>query len=149
MSPAQANALNTLTLEAETILGTLSDLLDSETLAVRTADFSTFRNLQSDKIVLLQRYKSLIETLKTQKSALEKADEATSKRLKKSIAHFQECIHTNTNALEAGSKSIQRVTDRIIKGARDSVQGRPTYNGYAKSHTNANMAVSITVDEVL
>lgn len=150
MSPATTNALNTLTLEAEAVLTTLSDVLDTETIAVRMSDFKTFRSVQNDKNALFARYKTLMETLSKKAKHLREAPEATAERLRKTVHRFHKSVADNTVALEAGSRSIQRITDRIVKGARETAQAnRQSYNYSGQTKHNSPLPVSIRVDEVL
>ncbi|MBU6234479.1 MAG: hypothetical protein KGQ41_01425 [Alphaproteobacteria bacterium] len=149
MSPASNNALNTLALEAESILGTLGDLLDRETDAVRTADYTTFRDLQNDKNALYNRYRTLLEAIKLRAPQIKEAPDATAERLRKVAARFHSSVEKNMYALDAGSKSVQRVTDRIVRAARESVQSRQSYSPKGHAGQVAGQPISVKVDEVL
>ena len=129
MSQASLNAQKTLAAEAEAVLSSLCELLDRETDAVRSADFTTFRSIQADKHAMLARYRSLMETINKQNLTAATASEEVAARLKAIVTRFHDTAERNTKALEAGRNSIQRITDRIIKGARESVTAnRTAYN---------------------
>jgi hypothetical protein len=149
MSPAMTNAAITLTAEVESIMSTLCDLLDRESEAVRTSDFDAFRDMQSDKLAMLTRYKSIVETLQRQSATLSSADAALLERLKKSSKKFLESSDRNTRTLEAGRQSMQRIIDRIVRGARETVHAnRQSYN--KQGHANGMQSpLCIQMDEVL
>jgi ElaB/YqjD/DUF883 family membrane-anchored ribosome-binding protein len=144
------NAANTMATEIELILNTLCDLLDRETMAVRTSDFEDFKNLQADKFAMLTRYKSLMETVSTQNHILKNTSDALKKQLNDMAARFQQSTERNIKALEAGRKSMQRISDRIVRCARDTVHAtRQTYNNNGNSSINSKTPVSLKIDEVL
>jgi hypothetical protein len=150
MSQAQTNAANTLASEAETVLSALCELLDYETNAVRNADFNTFRSIQSDKHAMLARYKSLMDTVTKQSAASPPVNEVLAQRLKVIINRFHESADRNAKTLEAGRNSVQRITDRIIKGARETINAnRQTYNYAGHSSANNKGPISVRVDEIL
>lgn len=150
MSQASLNAQKTLAAEAEAVLSSLCELLDRETDAVRSADFTTFRSIQADKHAMLARYRSLMETINKQNLTAATASEEVAARLKAIVTRFHDTAERNTKALEAGRNSIQRITDRIIKGARESVTAnRTAYNYQGHASLNTKSPLSIKVDEVL
>lgn len=150
MSPAMTNAAITLANEAEIVMGSLCDLLDRETEAVRASDFDAFRNLQNDKFTMLTRYKSLVETLDRQRDTVKNSGEAVAKRLKVTLDRFRASSQRNAVALEAGSNSMRRITDRIVRSARETVHAnRQVYNSKGVSGPGKQVPLSIKIDEVL
>lgn len=148
MSPAMANATMTLTSEVESLIDTLCDLLDRESAAVQQADYATFKGMQSDKVSLLTRYRAIMDTLTRQKAQLESADAAITDRLKAVARKFAISADRNTRALDAGRASMQRIVDRIVRAARETVHGNSQV--YKRNGTtSARMSLSIQVDEVL
>ncbi len=150
MSPAMNNAATTLASETESVIGMLCDLLDRETGAVTQADFKAFAAMQNDKIMMFGRYKSLMETLTRQNAMLKEADAAITTRIKILINRFQETVSTNSKALETGRQSMQRITDRIVRTARETVYAdRQTYNSKGASGYNTKTPLNLKVNEVL
>lgn len=149
-SIAATNAAETLAAEAETILSALCGLLDRETEAVKAADFESFKEMQADKCAMLARYKALNDTLKKQSATIKALNDAMKDRLRETTKRFQTSSDRNLKALEAGRASMQRISERIIRCARETVHAtRQTYNRNGYSSLNAQTAVSLKVDEVL
>jgi hypothetical protein len=150
MSPAITNATITLTSEVENIMSTLTDILDRESQAVHASDFKSFRDIQNDKFAMLTRYRSMMDTLQRQTPNLNKADPKIIERLKASNDKFRESAARNSLALEAGRNSMQRIVDRIVRCARDTVHGnRHTYNKKGESGNKSQAPLSLQVNEVL
>lgn len=150
MSPAMTNAAITLTSEVETVLGTLADLLDRESDAVQASEFDVFKGLQNDKFALLSRYRALMETLKYQAPHLKNAGDTITSRLTTATEHLQSSIKRNTATLERGAASMQRITDRIVRTARDHIYAdRQSYKQDGRSGITAKTPVSMRIDEVL
>ncbi len=148
MSPAAANAALTLTVEVETIMGTLCDLLDRETDAVKVADFNAFKTMQDDKFALLTRYRSLMDTLQRQAPMLKGVDNAATERLRNATRRFKTSTARNAQALEAGRASMQRIVDRIVRTARDTVHGnRQAYTKKGMT-SSPKSPLSLQMDEV-
>jgi len=149
MSPAMTNATLTLTSEVESLIDTLCDLLDRETDAVKNSDFETFKSMQKDKVSLLSRYRAIMETLQRQKAQFAGADAVITERLKATAEKFTASAARNTQMLESGRASMQRIVDRIVRAARETVHGQS--HVYRKNGTSAGPrgALSIQVDEVL
>jgi hypothetical protein len=150
MSPAVTNATITLTTEVENVMLTLTDILDRESDAVQASDFRAFRDIQSDKFAMLSRYRSLMDTLQRQSASLSLVDSRVIDRLRASSEKFRLSTDRNAKALDSGRASIQRIVDRIVRTARDTIHAnRQTYNrkGYADAKTQ--IPVSIQVNEVL
>lgn len=149
MSPAMNNATMTLTSEVENILETLCGLMDRETAAVQNADFEIFKSLQSDKISLLGRYRSLMDTLQRQVPNLKQAGDGVTSRLKTAATRFQDSADKNAKALERGRQSMQRILDRIVRATRDTVHSnRQTYTKNGASHNGNSGPLSIRIDEI-
>ena len=150
MSPAITNATITLTSEVENIMATLTDILERETTAVHASDFKSFRDIQNDKFAMLTRYRSLMDTLQRQTPNLSQADPKVIERLQVSRDKFRDAAVRNGSALEAGRNSMQRIVDRIVRCARDTVHGsRHTYNKKGESGTKTQIPLSLQVNEVL
>lgn len=150
MSPAMNNATRTLTSEVESVMETLCGLLDRESDAVQASDFNTFRSIQNDKHALLTRYRALMDTLQRQSGALKTADKAILDRLKLAAKKFKVSTDRNASALEAGRNSMQRIVDRIVKCARDTVHAnRQSYTKQGHAHLGSAGPLSIQVNEVL
>ncbi len=150
MSPAAINATITLTSEVESIMATLTDILDRESQAVQASDFKAFRGIQNDKFAMLTRYRSMMDTLARQTLNLSQADPKILDRLRASNEKFKTSAKRNTQALEAGKNSMQRIVDRIVRCARDHVQGsRQTYNKKGQAGTKTQLPLSLQVNEVL
>jgi len=150
MSPAMTNAAITLTSEVESVLATLSDLLDRESDAVQDCDFGSFRDMQNDKFAMLTRYQALMETLKYQAPHLKDAGETVTSRLTSVTSRLQNSLKRNAETLERGSASMQRITDRIIRAARETVYAdRQSYKNDGRSNLTPGAPLSIRVDEVL
>jgi len=149
MSPAMTNAAITLTSEVESVLGSLSDLLDIESDAVQASDFDAFRNLQNDKFALMTRYRALMETLTHQAPFLKQAGDTVVGRITTATERLQASTKRNALMLESGRNSMQRIVDRIVRAARETVHAdRQSYNRNGRSH-NGGGTLSIRVDEVL
>ncbi|MCB1538895.1 MAG: hypothetical protein H6865_05765 [Rhodospirillales bacterium] len=139
----------TLTSEVEAIMDTLCGLLDRESNAVKGADFVTFKSVQEDKFAMLTRYKSLMETLQRQAPALKGGDQALRERLRLAGERFSAAAERNARVLEAGRNSMQRIVDRIVRSARETVHAdRQTYTRKGRAGTT-QAPLSIQVDTVL
>ena len=150
MSPAITNATSTLTSEVETILNTLTDVLERESEAVQTSNFKSFREIQNDKFAMLTRYRSLMDTLTRQTSMLSKSDPRVLDRLRASNEKFRAAAGRNSQALEAGRNSMQRIVDRIVRCARETIHGnRQTYDKKGYSNAKTALPLSLQVDQVL
>jgi PP-loop superfamily ATP-utilizing enzyme len=150
MSPAVTNATITLTSEVENVMSTLVDILDRESEAVRVSNFASFREIQNDKFSMLSRYRSLMETLQRQTDSLSKVDPKVIERLRASSEKFKVSAKRNTLALESGRNSMQRIVDRIVRCARDTIHGdRQSYNKKGQARTNTQLPLSVQVNEVL
>ena len=148
MSPAMTNATITLTAEVESLMGTLCALLDRESEAVQTSDFDAFRAIQNDKFAMLTRYRALMETLQRQSSLFSKTDTVVLDRLKTISAKLKDSTARNGQALEAGRNSMQRIVDRIVRCARETVHAnRQSYTSAGRA--GAQSPFSLQVDEVL
>lgn len=149
MSPAMTNATLTLTNEVESLIDTLCDLLDRESDAVRASDYETFKSMQGDKVSLLTRYRAVMETLQRQKSQWQGVDSVITERLKATADKFGASAARNAATLEAGRASMQRIVDRIVRAARETVHGNShVYKRNGTSNTPRS-PLSIQVDEVL
>lgn len=148
MTPAMANATLTLTGEIETIIDSLINLLDLEVDAIKSADFKSFTALQNDKVALLTRYKALIETTQKQSSNLQTAPDTIKERLREAAQKLDASLQVNKAALEGGLSSMQRIMDRVVNAARETLnQSRTTYTKAGR--TSGGTTLSITMDEVL
>ncbi len=150
MSPASTNAAITLVSETETVMGMLSDLLDRETAAVQMSDFKECSDIQTDKIMMFNRYRNLQDTLKRQSETIRGAGEPVAKRMTDAIERMQVAAKRNAQALEVGHRTMQRLTDRIVRGARASVYaGRQTYNKQGRTSANLQAPLKLKINDVL
>lgn len=148
MSPAAINATITLTNEIESVIDALAELLDRETEAVTSADFATFKVLQNDKMALMTRYRALIETTQKQTENFTTANDTIKERLQSAATRLDKSVGYNKSALEGGTRSMQRIMERVITAAKETLnEGRTTYTKGGR--TSGGGTLSISLNEIL
>jgi len=149
-----AAALDTLRGEVLEVLGVLDDfsaLLNAETAALRKNDFAAVDGLQAHKRALAKQYQDVIVKLSARPEALSAVEVPLRERLIRTRTEFTRLLQENLTVLENMKKSTQRLVDRILDVARQSVS-EDRHHAYASSgraESARSTSLSLSIDKSL
>lgn len=132
-----------LALSIEQVLTKLTLCLEKETQTILSNDKDGMNALQAEKMTLMERYKSLSESLERDKNALNQLDDDVHAHLKDISGKFQIAMQENLQAIKSAHNAVNRLVDRIMTTARRAVmQGQQQYNAqgaFAGEHSKISM----------
>jgi len=125
-----------------------SELLTTETNALRLAAFKTVDGLQARKKELAQEYQNVVVILQNRKMEIAQLEKHLRDTVTTARTQFTKILHDNLNAIESVKASSKRIVDRIIESAREAVETKssPNYNATGYNHSG-NAPVSISIDQ--
>lgn len=149
-------ATNTLPLKTEVlnILGVLenfSKLLMDETLALKKSDFKTMDELQAQKREIAKIYQDMVTSLSQRQAEMSGLDGDLRERLIMTRMRFTHILQDNMVALENMKRSTQRLVNRILDVARDSVteDTHHKYSANGKMQSTKSSSLSLNLDQNL
>src|SRR5690606_26183960 len=129
------------------VIDNLRAVYVEENEALLKADTSKFLTLQDEKLRAARDYKAGAEQLIERKAEFKNASPALRKKLADKHEEFTELTPTNLDALNLMRKSVQRLGDRIMHIARETVQtDAPNYSATGNLGGNERR-VSIGLNE--
>lgn len=148
---AKADALRGDVMNVLSVLDDFSHLLKQETEALRKNDFRTVDTLQAHKRELAKRYHDMITLLSTQPNALMSVEPTLRDRLVKARTDFTRLLQENLTVLENVKKSTQRLVDKILDVARQSVtdERHHAYAASGKAQAARSSSLSLSIDKSL
>ncbi len=148
---AKADALRGDVMNVLSVLDDFSHLLKQETEALRKNDFQTVDALQAHKRELAKRYHDMITLLSTQPNALMSVEPTLRDRLVKARTDFTRLLQENLTVLENVKKSTQRLVDKILDVARQSVtdERHHAYAASGKAQAARSSSLSLSIDKSL
>jgi len=149
-------ATNTLPLKTEVlnILAVLEDfskLLMSETLALKKSDFKAMDDLQPQKRDIAKTYQDMVTALAQRQNEMSGLDGELRERLIMTRMRFTHILQDNMLALENMKRSTQRLVNRILDVARDSVteETHHKYSASGKMQSVKSSSLSLSLDQNL
>lgn len=146
----------TLPLKTEVlnILATLEDfskLLLDETLALKKSDFKTMDDLQPKKRDIAKTYQDMVTSLSQRQGEMSGLDGDLRERLIMTRMRFTHILQDNMLALENMKRSAQRLVNRILDVARDSVteETHHKYSAGGKMQSTKSSSLSLSLDQTL
>lgn len=148
---AKADALRGDVMNVLSVLDDFSHLLKQETEALRKNDFQTVDALQAHKREVAKRYHDMITLLSTQPNALMSVEPTLRDRLVKARTDFTRLLQENLTVLENVKKSTQRLVDKILDVARQSVtdERHHAYAASGKAQAARSSSLSLSIDKSL
>jgi tRNA A37 threonylcarbamoyltransferase TsaD len=142
-----ATALQSQVHEVLDVLGHFSTLLTNETDALKKSDFQTVDTLQQNKRDIARKYQELVSALSTRQTEMATLDQPLREKLIKARTAFTLILQENMVTLEAVKKSTQRLVNRILDVARDTVTEETHHkyaaNGKMQSATSSSLSLSL------
>jgi hypothetical protein len=148
---AQLDTLRGDVLNVLSVLDDFSALLTAETAALKKNDFKAVDALQAHKRELAKRYHDMIVTLAAKPETLSGVEVPLRERLIKARTEFTRLLQENLTVLENMKKSTQRLVDRILDVARQSVT-EDRHHAYAhtgKAEAARSTSLSLSLDKSL
>lgn len=119
-------------------LDVLRAIYDEENAALETADTRRFMDLQARKIEAAQQYQVKAAHVVDQRDHLKSADSGILKQLEEKHAAFSAMTQKNLAHIERMNKTVKRLSERIVKGARDAaLQDSASYSRRGTMYRNA------------
>lgn len=151
---ATAQKTDALRADVMNILSLLDDfsaLLSAETAALKKNDFKTVDTLQTNKRELAKKYHDLIVHLSAQSDALSGVEKGLHDRLLRARTDFTRLLQENLKALENVKRSTQRLVNKILDAARQSVTDdkHHAYASTGKAQAARSSSLSLTIDTTL
>lgn len=143
--------LQTEVLDILSVLEDFSKLLNTETLALKKSDFQTMDSLQQDKKDIARKYQDMVTSLSARQSEMASLDGALRERLIMTRMRFTHILQDNMLALEHMKRSTQRLVNRILDVARDSVteDTHHKYSASGKMQSTKSSSLSLSLDQNL
>ncbi len=144
--PLRTEVLNILT-----VLENFSKLLMDETLALKKADFQTMDHLQPQKREIAKAYQVMVTSLSQRQSEMSGLEGELRERLIMTRMRFTHILQDNMLALETMKRSTQRLVNRILDVARDSVteDTHHKYSASGKMQSVKSSSLSLNLDQKL
>lgn len=101
-------------------LDDLRTVYNEENDALVSADTRRFMDLQERKIEAAQRYHDTASQVIEHREELKAADPALRRQLQDMHSDFAALTQKNLSNIERMNKSVKRLSERVIKGARDA-----------------------------
>lgn len=148
---ATVDALRADVMNVLSVLDDFSALLTAETAALKSSDFEAVDCLQAHKRELAKRYHDMIVQLSTRPDALTAVDGSLRDRLLRARTDFTSLLQENLTVLENVKKSTQRLVDRILDVARQTVTDdrHHAYAASGKTQAARSSSLSLTIDKSL
>lgn len=134
-------------LEMMQALDALRVVYSDENEALVSADTRRFLELQERKIEAAQRYHDTASQVIEHRDELKTADPALRKQLQIMHTDFADMTQKNLHNIDRMNKSVKRLSERIVKGARDAaLRDSASYSRKGTLYRNAR-PVSTGVNE--
>lgn len=125
--PGAELPLSELAAESLKLISDFTALLEDETVALHEADFATAQKLGKKKTRLAERYQGLTTQLRARRDELKQHHPELREKLVAARERFSDAARENVSAIERRRYSSQRMVDRLIEGARRSLQKSSAY----------------------
>lgn len=137
--------------ETLVVLEKFSGVLENETAALRASDFKTLDGLQADKRQCAAKYHELVTSLSSRGEEIKNLDLDLKEKLVKSRTRFTLLLQDNMRALETMKSTTQRLANRILEVARQTVASdqQTNYSSRGKMQSYASSTRSIAIDQSL
>ncbi len=149
LPPAQS--LEAIVGETLTTLDGFSAILTAENEALRTSDFKKLDTLQSEKRAYASKYHELVVKLTDRRSDMSLLNSTSKQKLVEARTAFTLLLQDNMRALELMKNSTQRLANRILEVARQSVaqEQQTGYSAKGNLHSYASSGRSLSLDHNL
>ncbi len=134
------------------VMKELESLLEDESAALIAANFKQADSFQDKKKELSQDYNSCIRNLINRKEDVAALPASMKELIVKTRLHFSKVLSANMRAIDGVRKSSQRLVDKIIDSARETVSTDAGYNAAGRIYSSSSVAgspVSISINETL
>lgn len=144
-SAAQNQAIESVLSSA----ATLTDIIKQETEYLRAANTKGFKSLHDKKTEIANSYQHKLHNLLAQKEHLASAAPTDLERLQQARQDMIMASRENLEALERTNKSLNRISERIMKLAREKAekQSISAYSNKGALYNNSKRPVSVGVIE--
>ena len=138
---------NQAMLEMMQALDALRTVYIDENSALTSADTRRFMELQERKLEAAQHYHDTAAQVIERRDELKSADPALRRKLKDMHTDFSLMTETNLSGLERMNKSIKRLSERVVKSARDTAIRDTSHYGRKGTLNRNDRPVSMGVNE--
>lgn len=132
-------------------LAEFSNILEQENAALRKSDFKTLDTLQADKRLYAAQYHDHVTKLTERGEEMRNLDIKLKEKLVVARTEFTLLLQENMKALENMKNSTQRLANRILEVARQSVttDQQTGYSAKGQVRSYASSTRSLSVDQSL
>jgi len=128
-------------------IGRLREVLCEETQALKACAPQSFMQLQDRKLAVARDYQEGMEHIMKNKEQIKKATPALKNRLEKERKVFADIAQTNKEAIERMNNGMKRMSERIMKTARQSAVEKQQYAYGASGEMQGAHKASIGINE--
>lgn len=124
--------------------------LEEETEALRAAEYDRADDMQHRKKELSHQYQSRIQVLVNRKEEIQKMPEQIKEMIIQARLAFSKVLTENLQAIDGVRQSSQRMVNRILESARESVSEDAGYNAHGQIYSTTSKGsspVSIRLNE--
>lgn len=125
-----------------------SQLLETETLALKASNFHVFETLQEQKTILAQNYQEAILAFEEDIDLLPTLEASLKTKLQQSHARFSAAAEENQIVLKSTTQVSERIVKLIVDAARKSVADGPSYGRNATQGLSEKIPVHFKLNEV-
>lgn len=125
------------------------NLLEDETKALNTSNFTLFESLQDRKVRLAQAYQDALLAFEEEVEHLQALDENVKDKLRASHARFSVVAEYNQSALSTAKHASERIVSLIMDAARQTVMDTPNYGATGSRDLSEKIPVHFKLNEVL
>jgi len=126
-----------------------STLLEQETEALKTSNYSTFESLQDEKLVRAKNYQDAVLAFESDIDILKSLEEGLKTKLRAAHARFTAAAQANENILLATKNVAERIVTMIMTAARQTVAQGPNYGANGMQGLSEKIPVHFKHNEVL
>ena len=136
-------------LEILKLLETFGALLVRETEAMEKADFKTVDTLQADKKDLAKLYHNSVTVLNGRKEEMSGIEISLREKLVNARTRFTQTLNENMRALDSTKNSAQRLINRILDTARQTVidERQTNYSPKGRTASYKSATNSLNIDQ--
>lgn len=146
VSHAQNAAIDSIIMSATN----LTEIIQKETEYLRAADTKNFQALHATKTEHAHAYQAQFMKLVSNKGQLKSADPEALERLQQARSEMISASNENLEALSRTTKSLNRISERILKLARKKSQGNAlAYSAKGTVYDNTKTPISVGLTETV
>jgi|TARA_R110000868_G_scaffold128518_1_gene336657 hypothetical protein len=146
VSHAQNAAIDSIIVSATS----LTEIIQKETEYLRAADTKSFQALHNQKTERAHAYQEQFMKLVSNKAQLKSANPEALERLQQARSEMITASNENLEALSRTTKSLNRISERILKLARKKSQGNAlAYSAKGTVYDNNKTPISVGLTETV